>query len=1063
MRPRSDVFRSSILAKLFALLSFGRGALHVSRLLLTLALGAPLLVACGGGGGGGGGDHGDALVGVEVTPAAPSLSAGTSRQLVATAVFESGHREIVTSVVTWSSSDETIATVGNTTGSRGRVTGVAAGSATISANYASTIGSTTVTVTPAVTLDRVEITPADPSLAKGTNRQLTATAVYSDGNTVNVTASAAWSSETPAAVAVGNTVGLKGRIFGAAVGNSVITATFTGMSGTTTATVTAATPVSLAVSPTDPSLADGTTVQLTATATFSDSTTQDVTTSATWTSSAPANASVGDAALDKGKVTANAPGTASVSAEFETLTASTSVTVTEAVAVSLALTPAAPSAPKGTTQAFTATLTFSDATTQNVTESATWASSNVAVATVGNTAASGDTPSDKGIATAKTEGSSSISATASGVTGSTTLTVTAATITSIDVTPKDGTLAPTFERQFAATATLSDGTTRDITADVAWSSNDETIATISNADGSEGLARGEAAGTVTITAQSGDAVGSTDLTISDATLSSIQVTPSDPTIPLGVDQAFTAMGTFSDGSTENITAQVSWASSDPAVATISNADDATRGVASTIAAGTTTISASRAGTAITGDSTLTVTEAALLSIAVTPDTATIADGLTQAFTATGTYSDDTTQDLTAIVTWSSAQTAVATISNADGSRGVATGAGPGTATITATVFGQSDSATLTVTDAVLQGLAVTPSLPKVPNGLQAAFTATGTYSDGSTSDLTGTVTWASSDETKATISNADGSEGVADTLAVGQTTISATSGTVTDSTVLEVTDATLQTITIGPATPKVARGLTLQLAATGNYTDGSTQDLTGLVTWSSSTPATADVSNADGSRGLVNGKELGTVTITALDPVTTKSGTTSLEVTAAVLSSIAVTPASATLPKGLLLGYVATGTFSDATTQVLTQQVTWSSDNTAIATVDNRAVAKGIAFGVAAGTTNVKATLGGVTGVTPITVSDETLSSIAVTPAAATLTLGQTQQYQAVGTFSGGTTLNLTGQVVWASSNLLAATISNSIPTQGLATAGLGALTNTTISATRSGVTGTATLSRGLP
>src|SRR5207249_12326751 len=82
---------------------------------------------------------------------------------------------------------------------------------------------------------------------------------------------------------------------------------------------------------------------------------------------------------------------------------------------------------------------------------------------------------------------------------------------------------------------------------------------------------------------------------------------------------------------------------------------------------------------------LTVTAAILSTITVTPTAPSVANGTTRQFTATGTYSDFTTQDLTTQVTWSSSSPAVATISNAGGTQGLATSvAAGGPITITAT-------------------------------------------------------------------------------------------------------------------------------------------------------------------------------------------------------------------------------------------------------------------------------------------------------------------------------------------------------------------------------------------
>src|SRR3989442_10432356 len=113
------------------------------------------------------------------------------------------------------------------------------------------------------------------------------------------------------------------------------------------------------------------------------------------------------------------------------------------------------------------------------------------------------------------------------------------------------------------------------------------------------------------------------------------------------------------------------------MATISNAGGS-QGLATSVAAGTTTITATLGG--VSGNTTLTVTAANLSTITVTPTAPSIANGTNRQFTATGTYSDFTTQDLTTQVTWSSSSTAVATISNAGRSQGLATSVAPGTTT-----------------------------------------------------------------------------------------------------------------------------------------------------------------------------------------------------------------------------------------------------------------------------------------------------------------------------------------------------------------------------------------------
>jgi hypothetical protein len=220
------------------------------------------------------------------------------------------------------------------------------------------------------------------------------------------------------------------------------------------------------------------------------------------------------------------------------------------------------------------------------------------------------------------------------------------------------------------------------------------VATISNAASFQGLATSAATGSTTITAALGSISGTTTLTVTPATLVSIAITPAGQSITKGSSKQFTATGTYSDNTTQNLTAAVTWTSSSTAVATISNAAGS-QGLATAVTTGSTTIKATSGS--ISGSTTLTVTQATLVSLAITPYSQNISVGATQQFTATGTYSDSTTQNLTTTVTWSSSKTGIASISNASGSMGLAAAVAAGTTTITAASGSISAAATLTVT------------------------------------------------------------------------------------------------------------------------------------------------------------------------------------------------------------------------------------------------------------------------------------------------------------------------------------------------------------------------------
>jgi uncharacterized protein YjdB len=880
---------------------------------------------------------------------------------------------------------------------------------------------------PPATLVSLQVTPTNASIALNMSRQYTATGFYSDNTKKDLTASVTWSSSDTAVAGISNTAGSNGRVTSAAAGTAVIKAAAGAISGSTTLTVTSATLASIEVTPTDPSIARNTAAQFTATGIFSDNTTQDITAYVTWTSSNSAAATVSNAAGSNGLVTAVAAGTADITATLLGKYGISTLTVTSATLSSIAVTPTDPSVAPGTTKRFTATGIFSDDTTQDMTASVTWSSSNAAVATVSNTAGS------YGLAAAIAAGSATITATSGTVSGSATLTVTSATLSSIAVTPTDPSIALGTTAQFAATGIFSDNTTQDLTASVTWSSSDDAVVVVSSAAGSNGIATPVAAGSATIKATFLGKTGSTTLTVTSVTLVSIEVNPTDPSIAKGTTKQFTATGIYSDKTTRDLTASVTWSSSDGAVAAISNTAGS-NGLATSLAAGSADIAATL-GT-ISGSTTLTVTSATLVTIGVTPASPSIAKGRTVQFTATGIYSDNSTQNLTASVTWSSSDTAVAGISNTAGSKGLATSVGTGSTTITARLGVVSGSATLTVTSAVLQSIDITPSIPAIALGTTQQFMATGTYSDNTTQDLTASVTWSSSNTAVATISNAQGSSGLATSVGAGIATITAALGGVSDSTDLTVGSAALQSIDIGPVDPSIPMGVPQQFSAYGNYSDGSVQDLTAQVTWNTSDPSVATISNAAGSNGLATPVAPGQTTITAALGNIVSAVPVTLTVTPVTLQTITITPATPQIALGTSLQLTATGTYSDSTTQDLTALVTWVSSDGSVATISNAQGTNGLVTSVGAGTTVITASMGSVTNTDTVTltVTTATLNSITIEPASATIFLGAPQQYTATGKFSDNTTQDLTTQVTWRSSNKTIASISNVPGSNGLAT-----------------------------
>jgi hypothetical protein len=231
----------------------------------------------------------------------------------------------------------------------------------------------------------------------------------------------------------------------------------------------------------------------------------------------------------------------------------------------------------GSLLALQAVGTFSDGSTQHLETVCTWSSSDTTIATVSANIVSG-------VAT----GAVTIGCSLGAVSGTANLTVEG--LTAITISPASATLAQGTSTALTAKATLTDGTTQDVTNSAIWTSSNSTVVTLSAASGSFGAAIGSAPGNSTVTAVLAGQLGLSPVTVTSATLTSLAITPVNPQIALGARQSFSAKGTFSDGSTQDLGSQVVWTSSDLTTAIINST-----GAALTTGPGSTTIGASLAG------------------------------------------------------------------------------------------------------------------------------------------------------------------------------------------------------------------------------------------------------------------------------------------------------------------------------------------------------------------------------------------------------------------------------------------------------------------------------------
>lgn len=880
-------------------------------------------------------------------------------------------------------------------------------------------------------IQALSISPDATQVMKGEEVSFAARLHLKDGSSMDATSLVEWST-SDATIAASRGAGV---FAGLELGSITVTARLGALQDT--AQLAVGLPARVAVINIDPPsptlIGAGSTLQLHAWATYDSGERVDVTSLADWASS---NASVLTVSAGGGKIAAVAPGHATVRAEYGGVGGLATASVTTATVSSMAVSPVLQTVMVGGKASFNAEATLSDGTHQDVTANAIWTSSVPGVASVLG-----------GVATSLQPGKTTIGALLNGVEGRAQLTVSSAALQRLEIAPLDPKVGVGVSLRFSATGHFSDGSARDVTSQVTWASSSAAVLAI----GGAGLARSVAAGTSVVTAALSGLQAASTVTVSTATLKSIKVTPPSATLALKGALGLTATGTYDDGSTAELTASVIWNSSPQGVVSV---DNVTRpGLVTALAAGVATVTASLG--VVSGSASIVVSSAALVKLTVTPSSASVVDGLNLPLRATGTYADGLVLDVTGQAMWSSSDSNVASVSNATGLQGLVTGVRAGKATVTATLGGVAASASITVTAATLTRITVSPVTQTLAVGRKLQYVAVGTYSDGTTSNITAQASWTTGDSSVATVGNAGGTQGQVSARGTGTTTVTAALGGVTGTATVTVTDPVRpRSVRVTPSPASAALGSPLQLAATAVYDDGSTRAVTTAATWASSDTGVAVVSSASGSQGLATTWSAGVCTISATYQGVT--GSSALTVKGATIRSIRITPASPSMPLGYVQQLAAIATYTDSTTADVTAQASWSSSAPGVVSVGDTAGDRGMARAIAAGSATVRAQLQGTTGSTVVTAADVTLKGIAISPATVTTTVNGIVQLSASGTFSDGIARDMTSLVTWSSSNAAVADVGTTAGTMGQARAFSPGLT--TIGARRGAVQGTATI-----
>ncbi len=906
---------------------------------------------------------------VGITPATAVVPAGATLQLVASARDSAGNA-LSNHPITWASSASAVATVS----SSGLVTGLAPGIATITATSDGKTGSAVVTVNP-VPVASVNVSPAAASLDVDGTVQLTAMPQDPNGNPLSGR-TVVWTTSNGLVATVSDS----GLLTGVATGTATITATSEGVGGRAVIDVMNFPPSGVTVNPLAASVQAGARLQLTATVKHSSSS------SVTWSSSAPTVATVNSSGL----VTTLAAGVATITATSDGKTGSAAITVSLAPVVSMTVSPASARVDLGGTTWLTATLKDSAGSVMSG-RAVTWASSSPTIATVSQT----------GLVAGVAAGPVTITATSEGKSASAAIRVANVPVASVLINPVTAVALVGTTVQLAATLLDSAGNVlsgRSLT----WASSDPSVATVSPA----GLVTGLAPGAATITGTSEGKTGSAAVTVNPVPVAAVSVSPTSVAIWVGQVVQLTAAPLDANGDALS-DRTVKWVSSDPAVAVVSPG-----GLVTGLAVGVATVTATSEGK--TGSAAITVSLVPVASVTVSPAAASLLVGATQQLAAV--TQDSAGNVLTGrSVTWTTSNSALATVS----AGGLVTGVAAGSATITATSEGQSGTAALTVTAPscwTSAGAWQNTAIASQTGSFEARFDATPNtanmdgvvgLSNGPAADwteLAGIVLFSNTGTIQArngsayaaaTIPYTAGTTyhfrldldvpshtytiyvtpaGAAEQLLGSnfafrseQATVSALANVGVYAIVGSVTVCNfalapwapppVAAMTVSPAAASLLVGATQQLAAVTRDAAGNV--LSGrAVTWASSSPGNATVS----ASGLVTGVAAGSATITATSEG--QSGNAAVAVNPVPVASVAVSPDSAAVLVGQTLQLTATPL--DASGNSLSgRTVTWTTSNSALATVSPT----GLVTGVAAGSATITATSEGQSGTAALTVT----------------------------------------------------------------------------------------------
>jgi hypothetical protein len=964
------------------------------------------------------------------------LPLGSTVQATATAVLQSGAQQDVTSQANWTSSDNRVAQVSSDGGTQGEVLAVATGEVDVSATFANNSGSVHLIVTDAELVSLV-VTVDRPVVAPRTDVVCTAMGFFTDGTHADLSSLASWTSTQPEVVSVSNAPGSVGSLVALTTGSTQLAASYQKFSGSTNLTVTSANLNGVVISPLLPWVAPGTSAALLATGLFSDGSAQPMTGSVQWTVDDPSIAFFLPSL--PGQLEGFAPGTTQVEAQAGPLLGQVPLLVSAAPLEAVEVSPALPDPiGVGGETSFTAFGTFADQGVLELTAQTLWASTAPGVVAI---------PPGSGAASALDAGVSSIEASFGGLTASAVQSVDGASESALLLWPPSAAVTVGLPASLAAERVLSDGSVDDATQLAGWTSSCPVDLEVATGQRGGDLA---ARAPRTCTARAGftGVYGSASVVATSRTLQRLEVIPSQISIGPGGWAALSATAVFDDGSFQDVTSLAAWYSTAAGVVVAGNGPQAGQALAAD--AGTSQLSASFGGATASAGVTV-LPQAPVLE--VWPPTTLLHLGMQRGLTATAVWPTGDALDVTQWTAFFSSNPSVVGVANASGRRGSLAALAVGTAQVAALFESASASASVEVNGATPDSLTVS-GLSVLPVGELGALQATAQFSDGSAADITSQAAWTSSAPPLLRVRGTGPLRGAAVAVGAGSPTVQARFASLSGSTPLTTSAGGLASLTISGLASGLPVGVRAQLAATATYPGGVQLDVTSRTLWTSLSPAVVSVSNG-AAAGVLVGHLPGSAQVTAAFEGSVV--TSSLTVSSATLSGVAIQPAGPTGAVGVEVPLRAIGEFTDGSVFDVTNQARWSTASPEVVAVSNGTLTRGVAMALLSSSTTLFASFVRpdttvATGSATFVGSPAVPVGVEILPPAISLSLstGPSITLQASARFSDGSSRDVSAQVSWSVANPAVAEVTPSGQLSGL-TAG-----NTQVLATLGSLSGSA-------